>query len=219
MLGRLLRADNPSVAVAVLPPAAAAAMVQRWRPSLASDLVLAEAASAPDCAQVEVVSDGSALAALQHGQTVWALPKLGSSDGSGRCRHSHGELGPLGAQPLPRGCSSQPPPRPPLTIQALLEECAAETECRMQRATEAAATQLAAAASVHEASALLLREAQANGLSGRHACRLALEAVLSCHALPLTLTMLALSLSLSLSLRLSLRRALALVPTLTLSRC
>ena len=161
---RLLRADNPSVALDELPPAAAAAMVQRWYPSLTSDLILAEAASVPDCAQVEVVPDQKAL-------------------------------------------------------RALLEECAAETECRMQRATEAAATQLAAAASVHEASALLLREAQANGLSGRHACRLALEAVLSCHALPLTLAMLALSLCLSLSLRLSLRRALALVPTLTLSRC
>ena len=124
MLARLLRADNPSIALDELPPAAAAAMVRRWCPSLASDLILAEAASAPDCAQVEVVSDRRAL-------------------------------------------------------RALLEECAAETECRMQRATEAAATQLAAAASVHEASALLLREAQANGLSGRHACRLALEAVLS----------------------------------------
>ena len=84
MLARLLRADNPSIALDELPPAAAAAMVRRWCPSLASDLILAEAA----------------------------------------------------------------------------------------------ATQLAAAASVHEASALLLREAQANGLSGRHACRLALEAVL-----------------------------------------
>ena len=121
---RVLRADNPSVALDELPPSAAAAMVQRWHPSLASDLVLAEAASVPDCAQVEVVSDRRALLAL-------------------------------------------------------LEECAAETESRMQRATEAAATQLAAAASVHEASALLLREARANGLSGRHACRLALEAVLS----------------------------------------
>ena len=121
---RLLRADNPSVALDELPPAAAAAMVQRWYPSLVSDLILAEAASVPDCAQVEVLPDQRAL-------------------------------------------------------RALLEECAAETECRMQRATEAAATQLAAAASVHEASALLLREAQANGLSGRHACRLALEAVLS----------------------------------------
>ena len=46
---RVWRADNPSVALDELPPSAAAAMVQRWHPSLASDLVLAEAASAPDC--------------------------------------------------------------------------------------------------------------------------------------------------------------------------
>ena len=64
MLARLLRADNPSIALDELPPAAAAAMVRRWCPSLASDLILAEAASAPDCAQVEVVSDRRALRAL-----------------------------------------------------------------------------------------------------------------------------------------------------------
>ena len=66
-------------------------------------------------------------------------------------------------------------------LRALLDACAADTESRMERATEAAAPQLASA-SVHELSATLLREAQANGLAARHACRLALEAVLSCYA-------------------------------------